>query len=403
MWIAMIDTAAIPFATKAASSTAHKRRFGQKLTSVTLAVVIITTVTAQPAGYGERLLPAPKCLTSRSTVSGVGRMQFCLDVEGPATTGQKVVVSVATPRPTDIVLFGERALPISSADQSSSSSSIIGPIIEVKPFEQSCETCDFCPCLGPGCGTRCECSCNVMCRLRREATCSHTAGVLTPGRWFVSVDAPGAFTLEATLVGALVLSPGAPALRRTVFAAGAPAGTSAFASSNSEGVAFADYFYYDPKAHESLRVQIDLLRSGPGGGFIDVYVRFGEWPTVQQHDAAMHCDSAANPTAMFMLQHDRLFNERLNILVLGRGNSWAQYEISARAAASLPFLLAIGLVVLVVLVALIALGRILVRQRRGRAAAAAAEAKPIAPIAGLRGTSQLGGRGAAGYGTAGRV
>ena len=399
----MIDTAAIPFATKAASSTAHKRRFGQKLTSVTLAVVIITTVTAQPAGYGERLLPAPKCLTSRSTVSGVGRMQFCLDVEGPATTGQKVVVSVTTPRPTDIVLFGERALPISSADQSSSSSSIIGPIIEIKPFEQSCETCDFCPCLGPGCGTRCECSCNVMCRLRREATCAHTAGVLTPGRWFVSVDAPGAFTLEATLVGALVLSPGAPALRRTVFAAGAPAGTSAFASSTSEGVAFADYLYYDPKPHESLRVQIDLLRSGPGGGFIDVYVRFGEWPTVQQHDAAMHCDSAANPTAMFMLQHDRLFNERLNILVLGRGNSWAQYEISARAAASLPFLLAIGLVVLVVLVALIALGRILVRQRRGRAAAAAAEAKPIAPIAGLRGTSQLGGRGAAGYGTAGRV
>ena len=221
----MIDTAAIPFATKAASSTAHKRRFGQKLTSVTLAVVIITTVTAQPAGYGERLLPAPKCLTSRSTVSGVGRMQFCLDVEGPATTGQKVVVSVTTPRPTDIVLFGERALPISSADQSSSSSSIIGPIIEIKPFEQSCETCDFCPCLGPGCGTRCECSCNVMCRLRREATCAHTAGVLTPGRWFVSVDAPGAFTLEATLVGALVLSPGAPALRRTVFAAGAPAGS----------------------------------------------------------------------------------------------------------------------------------------------------------------------------------
>ena len=212
--------------------------------------------------------------------------------------------------------------------------------------------------------------------------CAHTAGILHPGRWFVAVDAPGAFSLEATLVGALALQPGAAALRRTVFATGAPAGGSAFSSGTSEGIAFADYFYYDPAPHESLRVQIELLRTGPGGGWIDVYVRFGDYPTVLEHDAAMRCDTAVQPYAQFVLQPDRLLNERLTVLIIGQGHSWTQYEISARAGASLQFMLALSFVVLVLLGALGALLRILLRQRRQRAAAAEAEAKPIAGLAG---------------------
>jgi len=345
---------------------------------------ILAAVPAQPMGYGERLLPAPNCLVNRQTVSASGRRQFCIDVEGPRTSGQKLVVSVTTPRPAvDIVRFGEHEYPVSTAvanHSSSSMSNTIGPLIEIKPFERSCESCDLCPCLGPECGPRCECSCNAMCRLRGETTCAHTAGILTPGRWFVAIDAPGAFTLEATLEAALQLSPGAPALRRTVFPAGGSGG--AFAST-SEGIAFSDYFYYDPAAHEALRVQIELLHTGPGGGWIDVYVRFGDWPTVAKHDALMRCDPA-QPIAKFALQPDRLLNERLTVLIVGQGHAWAQYKISVGAAASLPFLIAVSLAVLVVLVALAALVRLALRRQRVRAAAASAEAKPIGLAAHVR-------------------
>ena len=134
-----------------------------------LVASIAAAVSAQPQGYGERLLPAPSCLTSGQVVSGVGRAQYCVDVEGPAAAGQKLVVSVTTPRPAaEIVRLGDRTVVLSSSN--TTSMGIVGPLIEIKPFEQSCESCDFCPCLGPGCGPRCECSCNAMCRLRREPT-----------------------------------------------------------------------------------------------------------------------------------------------------------------------------------------------------------------------------------------
>lgn len=246
---------------------------------------------------------------------------------------------------------------------------------QVKPFQQRCASCDFCPCLGPGCGPRCECSCNAMCRLRRETTCALTAGVLSPGRWYVAIDAPGPFTLEVAKVAAMVLRPAARPFRRTVFAVGAPAGAGAFgASSTSEGVTFSDYYFYDPEPQESLRVQIELLRTGSGGAWVDVYVRFGEWPTVGQYDAAMRCDPDMQPSARFVLQPDRLINERLHVLVIGGGHSWAQYEISSRVAPSLPFLVAISLAMTVICGAGAALIRIIVRRRRQ---AAEAEVKPI--------------------------
>ena len=345
-------------------------------------VMIVTRLNlaaTQPLGYGKPVEPATRCIETRTTVTGVGRAQYCLDVVGPASLGQKLVVSVTTPRPAaEIIRFGDRSFPVTTTNRTvSKTSSTIGPIIEIKPFQQSCLSCDFCPCFGPGCGPRCECSCNAMCRLRRETTCAHTAGVLTPGRWFIAVDAPGAFALEATLVSAHALVPRARALRRTVFSIGAASsGAGAFASSTSEGVAFSDYFYYDPAPHESLRVKVELIRTG-GGGWVDVYVRFGDWPTVSENDAAMRCDTDAQPYAQFVLQPDRLLNERLCILIIGRGHSWVQYAISAREALSTPFLFAMSFSALVLLGASMLIGRIILRQRRLRAAAAAAEAKPI--------------------------
>jgi hypothetical protein len=147
----------------------------------------LSAAAAQPAGYGEPLRPAPTCLTGRSTISGFGRQQYCIDVLGPATLGQKLVVNVATPHPAaEVVKVGSESL-VRSINTSISAHHIVGPLIEVKPFQQACENCDRCPCVGIGCGPRCECSCNALCRLRHEPSCAHTAGVLHPGRWWLAV------------------------------------------------------------------------------------------------------------------------------------------------------------------------------------------------------------------------
>ena len=293
------------------------------------ALLVLSSVSAQPAGYGEPLAPAPRCLGSE-LVSGVGSALFCLDVPGPASLGHKVVVRVTTPRPAEIVRIGEHQMVRSTANTNTTSGSTVGPIIEVKPFQQSCSSCDTCPCVGPGCGERCECSCNAACRLRHEPTCAHTVGVLSPGRWFVGIDAPGAFTLQATLVAALALRPGEP-LRRTIFGVGASRW--AFASSSSEGVAFSDYFYYNAAPHESLELRLELLRTGSAAGWIEVYVRYGEWPTVELHDASMTVRSTAEPTAHFALAPDRLINERLCVLVVGYAHTRTHAQTRTRAHA----------------------------------------------------------------------
>ena len=288
----------------------------------------------------------------------------------------QLVVSVFTPRPAaDVILIGNRAVALPSSPNRTSSA--VGPLIEIKPFERSCESCDFCPCIGAGCGSRCECSCNVMCRLNHETSCSHTAGVLHPGRWFVSIDTPGSFTLEANLESALALQSDLRAIRRTVFAVGGRGGAAAFATGTSEGVAFSDYFFFDPAPHQSSRVAIDLLRSGPGGGWVDVYMRFGAWPTIAEHDAVVSCDAATRPNGQFVLQADRLLSQRVHLMVIARGNSWSQYEISATNVLSTPFVLLLSFSLLAGCVAIGVLARLYwMRKARKQPAPSKAALKP---------------------------
>ena len=111
----------------------------------------------------------------------------------------------------------------------------------------------------------------MQCRLRHEPTCSHTAGVLTPGRWYIGVDAPAAFTLQATLVRATALRPHDAPLRRTVFGLSAVGGSSTGWS--SEGTATSEYFFFDPAPHERLRLQVSLESAAAAGGGLDVYIR----------------------------------------------------------------------------------------------------------------------------------
>jgi hypothetical protein len=219
------------------------------------------------AGYGMAPLGLGPCLTSGESVVGSGQQQFCIDVPGAASDGTKLVLSVDTPRIVDTVRIGER-----SFARAQSNLTTRGPILEVKPFQQSCEVCDTCACIG--CGSRCECSCTALCRLRHESSCSHTAGVLTPGRWYVGVDAVAAFTLRATLVGALALRPGVSHVR-TLSAVGARRDASASAAAALDGAAFADYFFYEPAAHESMLLTVQLLRASSAASHVEVFVRFG--------------------------------------------------------------------------------------------------------------------------------
>ena len=307
--------------------------------------------------YGPRLQVEPECLVSGVMTSGTGRRQFCIDV--PSSSGQKLVLDVRTARPAPSALtVGDKRYLQSTVNASSA----IGPIIEVKPFQMACERCDLCPCIG--CGHRCECSCNANCRVRRESSCAHTAGVLTPGRWYVGVDAPGDFTLRPTLVAALQLRAGERLPPRTLWGAGAT--QPLLEVGESEGKAFSDYLYFDPAPHQKLTLKVALVHTGSAGSWIDVYVRFGDWPTTELHDAAMRCDKRLQPVSAFVLEADRLINERLHVLILGRGDASVQYrvdtetETSPRLLAALAFVGAVG-----VLVAL-ALLRIFARERQTR-------------------------------------
>lgn len=300
--------------------------------------------------YGDAPPLGPECLVSGAQVAGVGRAQFCVDV--PDADGQKLVVSVDTARPLERVRIGGSVYVRSlSGANASSHASVIGPIIEIKPFQQPCEMCDMCPCIG--CAHRCECSCNALCRTRYETHCTHTAGVLRPGtRWFVGVDAPSAFTLRATLVAPLALRAGDRLGPRAIFSA--HASQTVRDATASDGASSVDYYYYDPSPHEELSVLVELLRSGSLATWVEVYVRFGEWPTVEVHDAAMRVDSTAQPHATFVLRADRLLNERLCVMVVARGDAWAQYAISTSAAPSARFLAAAAAALVVLAAAILA-------------------------------------------------
>ena len=178
---------------------------------------VATALLAQFQGERERELDYD-CIQSGIAVHGSGRRQYCIDIE---SAGQKLVAVASTlPPQLEVVRVGKSTfLRQANLSDTITTTTAVGPIIEVKPYLQSCDRCDLCPCIG--CGERCDCSCNALCRLRREPACAHTAGVLTKGRWYVSVDAPGSFTLVATLVPAMALRAGMSLPPRTLIGSGA--------------------------------------------------------------------------------------------------------------------------------------------------------------------------------------
>ena len=101
-----------------------------------------------PSPFGEFGGPAvpiiAPCLASGTTVASEGHKTFCVDVEGSELDGTKLVVSLSTPRQSDVVTLGGRSFAragVGGAD---------GAILEVKPFQQPCEACDVCECVGCG-------------------------------------------------------------------------------------------------------------------------------------------------------------------------------------------------------------------------------------------------------------
>ena len=140
-------------------------------------------------------------------------------------------------------------------------------------------------------------------------------------------------------------------LERGLVALEAQAGVSA------EGSAWSDYFYVDAPPHQAMTLQVDLRRHGTPAGWVDVYVRFGEWPTTQLFDASMTTNPQTTSVApQFVLQAERLLNERIYVMVLAQGGSAVEYRISVDARANVPLLLvggaifALGVAVVVLLV-----------------------------------------------------
>mmetsp|Transcript_60518 Transcript_60518/g.165768 ORF Transcript_60518/g.165768 Transcript_60518/m.165768 type:complete len:142 (+) Transcript_60518:138-563(+) len=105
--------------------------------------------------------------------------------------------------------------------------------------------------------------------------------------------------------------------------------------------------YVDTAVHQSLRVDVSLLKAGSQQASVDIYLRYGSWPTTIVHDALLQPDQL-NPRARFVLPPSRLFNERLHIMLVGRGDTWVEYALSANTAPNtllaLLLLLALGVV-----------------------------------------------------------
>ena len=96
---------------------------------------------------------------------------------------------------------------------------------------------------------------------------------------------------------------------------------------------------------------MELLRAGSPSSFLDVYVRFGEWPTSVTYDASMRVDKVVSPHATFVLRAERLLNERLCVMVVSTGDSWATYAVSTTTQPSGRLLAALLLLIVPVLAA----------------------------------------------------
>lgn len=278
---------------------------------------------SEATGHGNVLLAHTPCLRSGERVVASNQAAWCIDIDGSEADGAKLVVDVHNSRPVDVVRLGDALVARAFLNQTK------GAIIEVKRFQQSCEVCDLCECIG--CGQQCGCSCNAQCRLGGghcrgdQCRCSHTAGVLAPGRWYIGVDAMGSFTMQATLVTATALQMGILE-QRTLHALG-EGHVSFFAT---EGVATVDYIYIDTALHERLRLEIALVRMGSERAGVDIYLRYGAWPTTMVYDELLKADRVS-PRVRFVLQPEQLFSDRLCLMVVGKGDSWVDYSISSSA------------------------------------------------------------------------
>lgn len=290
---------------------------------------------APPYASQHAVVPTSDCLQSGSSIIGRGAGSFCIDVDTPVETGAKLVVDATVPRAlADLQIGGTTLL---RAARNASARPII---LEVAPSEQGCSACDGCACIG--CGSQCACACS-MCAA--DATsCALTAGVLRPGRWWVRVDAPGEFRLSATLVLAVELPSGAMSARMLV-PASAPAPQSALPG----GRASVDFFVVRTAAHQSVKLEVEPGRVGPGAAWVDVYVRQGAYPTSTVHDGVLSTSPELPRPLAFTLQSERLVNEFVYVMVVARGQAWVSYAISADAGPSAWFWLAIGLATVVVL------------------------------------------------------
>ena len=115
------------------------------------------------SGYGAPQHPVSQCLKSGARVSATNRGAWCIDVTGSVADGAKLVVDVTNHRPVDVVRLGEASYVRGYYNGS------VGAIIEVKRYQQTCEVCNTCACIG--CGQQCECSCNALCRLDGGSHC----------------------------------------------------------------------------------------------------------------------------------------------------------------------------------------------------------------------------------------
>jgi len=312
-------------------------------------------------------------LSSGTRVRGLGHRIFCIDVNGSTLDGAKLLMRLSTPRSVSEIRIGDTLL-----FSRRGNSTAAGPLVVVSRSPELCEPCNSCPCVD--CGDGCGCACASSCREGRgqycssaECSCSLTAGLLSPGRWYVTVDALGPFVLEPTLVPATRLVSG-DAVQRTLLVAGAAP------QPLPDGPASLDFFYVDPLPHKSIDVTLDVTAGGSSATepytWVDVYLRSGDWPTTVLQDAHMTADPQMPPRLSFHLQAERLFNDRLYIMVVARGASWVRYELTAGDELNGRYWTGLGFVVLVAICAGVQFWRHVLRSR------ANPEARPI--LAGIQ-------------------
>jgi len=162
--------------------------------------------------------------------------------------------------------------------------------------------------------------------------------VLRPGRWWVSIDAPGEFTLRATLVAAVALPAGVMSARTLV-----PASVPSPHDALPEGRSSVDFFLVRTAAHERVKLEVEPGRAGSSSAWVDVFVRQGAYPTTSEFDGTLSTNPELPRPLAFTLEADRLVNDFVYVMVVARGDAWVSYAISTGAGPSIWFWVAMGL------------------------------------------------------------